>query len=109
MAELSAEAKAKLFELKKDYAANMPKKAARLKICWQKNDLDDLRKQSHKIAGSSSSFEFPDVSFAAKTLEALCRTRLEHSGLKITSLEGDKTLLNAYQVLLESLSKHSKD
>ena len=84
----------------------MPSKAEQLKACWQSNDLHDLRNQCHKIAGSSASFEFPDVSFAAKTLEALCRTRLEHDRLEISSLELDKTLLNAYQVLLGSLSKY---
>ncbi len=107
MSELSADAKEKLLELKKDYVVNLPNKTAQLKLSWNNNDLDDLRMQCHKIAGSSASFGFPDISFAAKTMEALCKTRIEHNQQVIATLEEDKTLLNAYRVLQESLDKHS--
>lgn len=109
MTELSAEAQTKLKELRKDYLLSLPEKTTQLVNCWDDNDLKELNIQCHKIAGSSASFELPDISFAAKTLEQLCKTRLKNNLTSNFVLKNDLTLVNAYQVLLEILSRHENN
>ena len=106
MPELSTKAKEKLLELKQEYVRSFPEKIEEINECWNKNNLDELRMQCHKIAGSSASFEFPDVSFAAKTLEALCKTRSDNNRAKSIQVKHDKTLMNAYTVLIDVMHKY---
>lgn len=108
MSDLSTKAKQKLHELKQEYVKSFPEKSEEIKNYWTKNDLSELRIQCHKLAGSAASFEFPDVSFAAKTLEALCKTRLENNRANSILLENDKTLVNAYKVLMDTFNKYNK-
>jgi HPt (histidine-containing phosphotransfer) domain-containing protein len=108
MSGLSNEARAKVLQLKKDYILSLPEKVSELEKCLTNNDLDSLRMQSHKIAGSSASYELPDVSFAAKTLEALCKTRIDNNRVAITRIEKDHTLVDAFQVLVNVLNKTIK-
>ena len=106
MTELSSEAQTKLKELRQEYLLSLPDKTEQLIDCWEKNGLNELYIQCHKIAGSSASFELPDISFAAQTLEKLCKTRLENNQTSKFILKNDLTLVNAYTVLLEILSRH---
>ena len=106
MTELSAEAQTKLKGLRQDYLVSLPEKTKQLVTCWDSNDLNELYIQCHKIAGSSASFELPDISFAAKTLERLCKTRLKNNQTSHFILENDLTLVNAYKVLHEILNRH---
>ncbi len=108
MSDLSTQAKQKLQELKQEYVKSFPEKSEEIKNYWVKNDLNELQLQCHKLAGSAASFEIPDVSFAAKTLEALCKTRLENNRADSILVENDKTLVNAYKVLMDAFNKYSK-
>ena len=108
MSDLSIQAKQKLHELKREYLKSFPEKSEEIKSYWIKKDLSELRIQCHKLAGSAASFEFPDVSFAAKTLEALCKTRLKNKRANSILLEDDKTLVDAYKVLMDTFNKYNK-
>ena len=106
MSRLSSEAKSKLEELKQEYILSLPNKVKALETFWNANELEQLGMKCHKIAGSSASFGLPDISFAARTLEALCKTRLEHHRAVKTDLKDDKTLVDGFTVLLEALHKN---
>ena len=106
MSDLSPEAKSKLEVLRQEYILDLPVKVEVLEKCWNSNALETLRMECHKIAGSSASFGLPDISFAAKTLEALCKTRIEHRRAAISNIKDDKTLQDGFTVLLEALNKH---
>ena len=106
MSRLSAEAKSKLEELKQEYILSLPNKVKALEAYWNTNELEQLRMKCHKIAGSSASFDLPDISFAARTLEALCKTRLEHNRAVKINIKDDKTLVDGFTVLLETLHKN---
>ncbi len=106
MSGLSSEAKSKLEELKKEYILSLPDKVKALEANWSANELEMLRMKCHKIAGSSASFDLPDISFAARTLEALCKTRLEHNRADKIDIKNDKTLVDGFAVLLKSLHKN---
>ncbi len=107
MTDLSTNAKRKLEELKQDYVYSLPEKMLSLEQCWKNDDLDGLRMLTHKIAGSAASFGLPEISFAARTLESLCKTRQENQREKITEIEQDKTLKNSYTVLMKAFEKNT--
>ena len=106
MSELSQQAQRKLNKLKLDYVQSLPEKIQLIEQSWENNDLDDLRMQTHKIAGSAASFGLPDLSFAARTLEALCKTRIDNNRGIVVSMKNDKTLVNAYHVFLKACRKN---
>ena len=107
MSDLSTKAKYKLEELKLEYIASLQNKIEALETCLSNNELDELRMKCHKIAGSSASFDFPDISFAARTLEALCKTRLENNRADQIVIKEDKTLMDGFAVLLEALRRNT--
>ncbi|MGH1537276.1 MAG: Hpt domain-containing protein [Gammaproteobacteria bacterium] len=80
MPELSIEAQQKVLELKKAYIDSFPNKITQLNTYWKnleanhfsEDELAELRKVCHKIAGSSASYELMDISLAAKELELTC-------------------------------------
>ncbi|MEM7400831.1 MAG: Hpt domain-containing protein [Pseudomonadota bacterium] len=106
MSDLSTEAKYKLEELKQEYVSSLKNKVEALEACMKNNDLDELRMKCHKIAGSSASFDLPDISFAARTLEALCKTRLENNQAGKIDIKSDKTLADSFAVLLDNLQRN---
>ena len=107
MPKLSSEAESKLEELKQEYILSLPDKVALLEACWNSNELESLRMNCHKSAGSSASFGLPDISFAARTLQALCKTRLEHRRAAKMNIKDDKTLVDGLAVLLKTLLKNT--
>ncbi len=107
MSELSTQAKLKLEELRLEYLESLPEKIHSIEASWENNDLDELRMQTHKIAGSAASFGLPELSFAARTFEALCKTRLDNNRVSaVSALSKDKTLANSYTVLLNTFQRN---
>ena len=80
MPELSEDAKQKVLALKRAYIDSLPEKIQQLRECWQRiessqfahHDVVELRGHCHKIAGSSGSYELPEIARAAHDLELLC-------------------------------------
>ena len=98
MSELSADAKQKVLELKQAYVRSFPGKIQHLEECWLNiqasqfadNDVEAMRSICHKIAGSSGSYDLPEVSRAARELEQIClnETPNNHGGVSKMEIEG---------------------
>jgi len=79
MPDLSSSAQQKILELTNAYMDSFPEKVALLKSCWSRledsayaeNSLAELASASHKIAGSSGSYNLPEIADAAKAVEQL--------------------------------------
>lgn len=95
MPDLSTDAKRKIDQLKKAYIDSFPEKTKQLQILWQcmqsegysKNNLTELAAFCHKLAGSSGSYEFQEISRAAHSVEMSCHC-------DFSSMEQDKAELN---------------
>ncbi|MFK7816620.1 MAG: Hpt domain-containing protein [Gammaproteobacteria bacterium] len=81
MTDLSSEAKEKIDKLKKAYVGSFPEKTRELETLWQalqsneysEDNLIKLAASCHKLAGSSGSYEFSEISRAAHSVEMYCQ------------------------------------
>ncbi|MEI7645758.1 MAG: diguanylate cyclase, partial [Chloroflexales bacterium] len=73
---------ARFEELRQSYAAQLVEKAAQMAASWQlieagtatSTAIEDLLRVAHNLAGTGSTFGFPDVSSIARSLEAALRS-----------------------------------
>jgi len=112
MTDLSAEALQKVRELKKSYINSFPEKILHLESCWQKIEVDGysiesleaLRKICHKIAGSSGSYEFFEISKMAAYIEEKC---INMSEVEVDNLQTRQSeLKGCYMSLVKLLKNH---
>ncbi|MBI4690434.1 MAG: diguanylate cyclase [Nitrospirae bacterium] len=75
---MSEELKKKLASLRETYLRQLPEKIEHLEDCWNRilngyneNDLKDLHRLAHSIAGSSSSFGYTEIGRTARSLESV--------------------------------------
>ena len=99
-----------MLALKQAYITSFPEKIQQLEQCWQNiqssqfsnNEIEVMRALSHKIAGSSGSYEFIEISHAANELEHLCMT----VGLKNVSTSEKIDIEKSMQELLRRLESY---
>jgi HPt (histidine-containing phosphotransfer) domain-containing protein len=99
MSDLSAEAKRKIDKLNKAYVGSFPEKRSQLQVLWknlQRNEfskvaLMELAALCHKIAGSSGSYDYMDLSQAAHSVEEYCLNGFSNINKPETSIAELKT------------------
>lgn len=90
MSDLSPEAKIKIDKLKKAYVESFPEKIRDLHALWHgvqtneylEDNLISFAAFCHKLAGSSGSYEFPEISRAAQAVEMSCQNDFLNMDLK---------------------------
>ena len=55
--------------LKSSYAEALPEKIEKLRLLWQQQNAEELRKAAHKLRGSGESYGFPEISNLCAQLE----------------------------------------
>jgi HPt (histidine-containing phosphotransfer) domain-containing protein len=63
-----------LEELRAEYRAELPGKLAHLKALLARNQMKELHRALHTLAGSAGTFGLPAVSEAAREAEAYCES-----------------------------------
>lgn len=61
-----------LDELRAEYRAELPAKLAHLKALLARNQMKELQRALHTLAGSAGTFGLPAVGEAAREAEACC-------------------------------------
>ena len=79
---------ARLEELRQSYAVQLVEQAAQMVVIWQMIEagtatpavIEDIRRIVHNLAGTGSTFGFPEVSRTAQALEAVLRNYVQSDG-----------------------------
>ena len=58
-------------ELVAEFAREMPLRAAELTRCWEKEQLEDIRRLAHQLKGASGGYGFVGLGRAASNVESL--------------------------------------
>lgn len=85
MSDNSADIQEKLQALRESYAAGLPDKLDEVESCWQRLDAGEwdtpraevLHRLCHSLAGSGSTFGFPEVSEVSRSIEQLVKVWLQ--------------------------------
>lgn len=110
MTDLSSDAKQKIDKLKKAYVDSFPEKIRELDKLWralQSNEhseynLIKLAALCHKLAGSSGSYEFSEISRAAHSVELYCQNDFSSMDQKKAHIIELKHLYMSLVKLLEN-------
>jgi HPt (histidine-containing phosphotransfer) domain-containing protein len=86
--------------LKQDYLEALPLKIQKIKDLTERQELDLLREEYHKLKGTGKTYGFPDISVVCAKLEA----HLENPKLAETKnlIQGAELLQKMYQKYLQN-------
>lgn len=59
-------------QLKLDYIETLPEKRGRIALLFQKNQLEELETEFHKMKGTGKTYGLPEVSLLGELLEKIC-------------------------------------
>ena len=89
----------KFLQLQQKYLSSFETKAQDIELAWKKSDYDGLKELLHKLAGSSGSYGFSDISMLSRQTIDFIKNQTEQT----TELIEEKV------ISLTALLRHHKN